>query len=204
MSAEGPSRRRHVAAADCERCRDGWVAQPANTLSSLAFVLAAAPLASRRPDPAGRLVAATAVAAGLGSVAYHGPGTVAGRYLHDAGLLAMLGAMALDDATAIDRRTPPTPALVGVTAAAAVLAGPRTSGGAQIVVGALAVGAALYRTARRGVRRRDVIGEALLVGGAALHTLGRTGGPLCRPDSPLPAHAVWHVAAAASVALRHG
>lgn len=194
----------HVAAADCERCRPGLVAQPANTVSSLAFVAAAGPLLARRRDRAGRLVAATAVAAGLGSVAYHGPGTAAGRYLHDAGLIAMLGAMAVDDLTTGLEHRPSVAVLAAVPAAAAVLALPRVSGPAQMATGALAMGAAAFRTARRGVRRRDVVGEGLLVGGAVLHTLGRTGGPLCRPDAPVPAHAVWHTAAAASVALRHG
>ena len=41
----------HVAASDCERVRPGLIGQPANTVSSLAFLLAARPLlrASRRP-----------------------------------------------------------------------------------------------------------------------------------------------------------
>ncbi|MGH8978237.1 MAG: hypothetical protein ACRDV7_09205, partial [Acidimicrobiia bacterium] len=33
-----------------------------------------------------------------------------------------------------------------------------------------------------------------------LQLFGRTGGPLCRPDSVLQAHAAWHVLTAAAVA----
>ena len=33
----------------------------------------------------------------------------------------------------------------------------------------------------------------------ALHVLGRTGQPWCRPGSPLQAHAAWHVVSAAAL-----
>ena len=64
--------------------------QPANTASSLAYVAAgAAALADARRHPArdrrgARAVGWSLVAAGLGSVAYHGPGGVVGRWAHDA------------------------------------------------------------------------------------------------------------------------
>lgn len=194
----------HIAASDCERCRPGPVAQPVNTLSSLAFVAAGTALLARRADPTGRLVGWAAISAGLGSVAYHGPGTAVGRYLHDASLIGLLAAMALDDVADAGLVKPGPTVLAGVPAAAAVLAHPRLSPVAQIIGGTLAIGAATARARRRGLRRRDVIGEGLFLGGAMLHSVGRTGGPLCRPEAPVPLHAVWHAAAAASVALRHG
>ena len=38
--------------------------------------------------------------------------------------------------------------------------------------------------------------------GAAAHVLGRTGGPLCAPDSILQPHAFWHLTTSATVWLR--
>src|SRR5688500_20040889 len=64
--------------ADCEGLRPGILAQPANALSSLAFVAVGIWLLWRgRPADGGRLArlagAGAFVAGGLGSPAYHGP-----------------------------------------------------------------------------------------------------------------------------------
>ena len=83
---------RHVAESDCEEIRPGLIGQPANTVSSLAFVAAAVPIASaarRRRQPAWAAVAAATAVEGLGSVAYHGPGGRAAKRLHDGGLVAL-------------------------------------------------------------------------------------------------------------------
>jgi hypothetical protein len=87
----------HVAVSDCERIRPGPIAQPANTLSSLAFVLAAVPIdriGRRRRQPAWRAVALASAIEGLGSVAYHGPGGHGSKLLHDAGLVALTASLA--------------------------------------------------------------------------------------------------------------
>ncbi len=86
----------HVAFADCERIRPGWVGQPANTVSSLAFVAAAVPIARSaraRRRPAWAAVAVAAAVEGLGSVGYHGPGGRAAKVVHDAGIVALIGTM---------------------------------------------------------------------------------------------------------------
>jgi hypothetical protein len=80
----------HVAASDCERIHDGFIAQPANTLSSLAFVAAAVPLWKR--GGAWRGVAAALAFEGLGSVAYHGPGGRVAKAIHDIGLVFLAAA----------------------------------------------------------------------------------------------------------------
>jgi hypothetical protein len=88
----------HVAASDCERIRAGRIGQPANTLSSLAFVVAAVPIARagrRRSQRAWLAVAAAAAVEGVGSVAYHGPGGRGAKRLHDAGLVALAATLAL-------------------------------------------------------------------------------------------------------------
>lgn len=191
----------HVAAGDCERCRSGPVAQPANAVSSLAYVAAAVPLVRSRRTTT-RALGWAAVAAGLGSVAYHGPGTTAGRYVHDAGLLALLALMAVDDLSRAAGHDLPDAALAVVPVAAAIGAHPAVTGVAQPLAGAL-VGAGVVARTTRDARPVAMAGLASLALGGALHLLGRTSGPLCRPEAPVPAHALWHVASAAAVVLRH-
>jgi hypothetical protein len=139
----------HVAASDCERIRDGFIGQPANATSSLAFVAAAVPVWKR--GGAWRFVAAALAFEGVGSVAYHGPGGRASKFVHDIGLVGLLAAflaVARDDPRSLRPR--PLPIALGTAA-------------------------------------------------AVLHTLSRTGGPLCSCDSRLQGHAVFHVLAAAAV-----
>ena len=144
----------HVAHGDCEEIRPGWIGQPSNTVTSLAFGLAARPLlrASRRPGGgAWAGVAAAAAIEGIGSVGYHGPGGRVSKLIHDAGLVALVATTAA--ALALDPQARVRPRAIGLGAAA-----------------------------------------------LALHTLSRTGGPLCSGRSPLQGHAVFHLLAAAALA----
>ena len=87
---------RHVAEGDCEAIRPGLVGQPANTVSSLAFVAAAVPIARaarRRGRPAWTAVALATAVEGAGSVAYHGPGGRWAKRLHDGGLVLLVAAL---------------------------------------------------------------------------------------------------------------
>ena len=145
---------RLVAASDCESIRPGLISQPANTVSSLAFVAAAIPIARaarRRNQPAWTGVAVAAAIEGLGSVAYHGPGGRAAKVLHDGGLVAL--------AVAVGRRG----------------------------------------RARGSPRGRSPLTAVLTVSAVVLHTLSRTGGPLCSCHSRLQGHAVFHALAAAAL-----
>ncbi|HYF47709.1 MAG TPA: hypothetical protein VD926_15950 [Acidimicrobiales bacterium] len=75
--------------ADCERLGDGWLAQPVNALSSLAFVPAGlwvgrrAGLRSGWRRPLLLAFAAVLVANGIGSFAYHGPQPGWAKAAHD-------------------------------------------------------------------------------------------------------------------------
>lgn len=146
----------HVACSDCERIRPGLIAQPVNTLSSLAYVVAGVVIARRARRDGGAVeglrlaLAAAAVATGLGSVAYHGPGGRWGKLAHDGGL-----------------------AMLGVTQAARRVGHPRPRAGAA----------------------------ALTVVASAVHAASRTGRPLCRPDSWLQGHALWHCVSALALVL---
>jgi hypothetical protein len=204
-------RPRLLATSDCERCRSGLVTQPVNTVSSLAYAVAGVGLlAAARRRPMRRRPATTAlgwslVVVGAGSVAYHGPGGVVARWAHDASLLAMTGLIALADVHE-ELGTAPAPAEVAaVGAVAAVAAHPRTSGAAQAATAAGALGAEIRRAIALGDAaggRHGTLAAALFAAGLALHVAGRTGRPLCRPDSPLQAHAAWHALSAAALWLR--
>ena len=203
----------HVAAGDCERCRPGPLAQPANTISSLAYVAAGAAMvrtaATHHPDRerAERAVGWATIAAGLGSVAYHGPGGRWGHYAHDASLIAMFGLVTAADIQLLvpELRIPPA-VLAAVPVAAAWAARPQRSMASQAVVAGLAAAAEVARIARTPARpsrpwaRRAEL-PAFAVGGT-LHLLGRTDGPLCRPDSLLQPHGLWHSLTAATLWLR--
>lgn len=201
----------HVAASDCERCRPGLIAQPVNTVSSLAFVVSGAALlrSGRRRDsstPAETAVGWWAVGAGLGSVAYHGPGTGFGRYLHDASLLGLLGSMAVADAGVVFGRRPPAAVVAAASAVAVVAARPATSMAAQLGFGLTATAAEAARFAAApasGAERwRRRLEGAVAGAGAVAHLLGRTGGPWCDPSSVVQPHALWHGAMATAVWLR--
>ena len=79
-----------LGAGDCERLHDGLIAQPVNTASALAYVAVGAWLLRRGQPVFGLAV----VAAGIGSVDYHGPGSPAAQLLHDGGLYAVAGYVA--------------------------------------------------------------------------------------------------------------
>lgn len=140
----------HAALGDCERIRPGLIGQPVNTLSSLAFVAAAVPVA--RGGGGWRWVAAATAFEGLGSVGYHGPGGRVAKAMHDLGLVAMVAT------TAAALATDPGP--------------PR-------------------------VRSRTLLLSASAV---VLHSMSRTGGPLCSCNSRLQGHALFHLLAAAALA----
>ena len=135
---------------DCEALRDGVLGQPANTVSSLAY-LAAAAYVLRKGGPPGPAVALALV--GVGSVLYNGPMPPVAEMVHDASLLA-------------------------------------------IPVAALAVA---WR--RRSFPRPPTAAVVALAVAAVANVLSRTGAPLCRPDSLLQGHAVWHVLTAVGAAL---
>lgn len=153
---------------DCERIRPGLIAQPVNTVTSLAFVAAAGVTAlrsRRRGSSFGAQEAAysTLLAlVGIGSVAFHGPQPPGAKVLHDAPIAALL---ALAVATPAVRRARGGTALPGWTP---------TRGAALAGVGVAAVGS--------------------FVG-------GRTTSPVCRPDSALQLHGLWHVLAAVGFVL---
>jgi hypothetical protein len=204
---------RVVAASDCEEIRDGWISQPANTLSSLAYVVAGGLLVRQgegRSQPLARrtqLYGWSVVAVGLGSAAYHGPGGRWSRRAHDTALVALEAVVALLGLTALRGHGPPLGRAVAVAAPLAGLAAhPSTSMAAQGSVGVLAFAAEGVRARRTDEATGPAWARRLLgpvwAAGALAQALGRTGGPWCRPRSWAQPHAAWHVLSALGLWLR--
>ena len=198
---------RILAASDCEHCRPGPISQPANTVSSLAYVAAGAAMAAavlRRPADQDRALdlayAASVTAVGLGSVAYHGPGGRLGKWAHDASLESMLLLTGVRAARlAWPRLSVPAAALAAVPVVSVGLGHPRITESSQAVLGIATVTGQVargVRSRRDGGTPRRIGTLAIFGAGAALHALGRTGGPLCRPHSLLQPHAAWHALSA--------
>jgi hypothetical protein len=193
---------------DCEHIGRGLLAQPANTLSSVAYVVAGALLLWRatagrsQPRVACVVYAVMVVGVGVGSVAFHGPMPAWGRFAHDLSIAAVLAFVigydvALARGADVGRGLVIFGALTG--ACAAVLAAwPDADNGLDVLLVAGAVAAEMAATRSPAGRaagdfRFWIVGVGVLTIGAVLNALGRTDGPLCDADSPIQLHAVWHV-----------
>jgi hypothetical protein len=104
-----------LGASDCEALRDGWLGQPVNTLSSLAYVVAGA-YVLRRGGP--RLPALALAAVGAGSVLYHGPMTSGAGLAHDGSIAVLAATIPLAWRRRSVRRPPVAAAVVGGAAIA--------------------------------------------------------------------------------------
>lgn len=193
-------------AGDCERCRDGFISQPVNAASSLGYVAAGVAMLRRPGDrrPIETMLAWSSVAAGVGSVAFHGPGGPNSKVVHDAGLIALLTSAGLADIERLSDADLPWPVLALIPLASVAAARSRWSEPVQLTAGAAAVAGEAMRLSRRrrasGFEDRAMLPVAAI--GATAHVLGRTGGPLCAPDSIFQPHAFWHLTTAATVWLR--
>src|SRR5688500_15431724 len=83
-----------LAGSDCEQLRSGWLAQPANAISSLAFAAVGVWLVTRsgRAGVDRRLLVsagAAMIGVGLASFGYHGPQPVGAALVHDASIAAL-------------------------------------------------------------------------------------------------------------------
>ena len=195
-----------MGSADCERLRDGWLAQPFNALTSLAFAVEGATMLrhARQSPHAQRIgLAAATVTTGVGSFAFHGPQPRGAHQLHDGSMTwLLLQVLQLHYARPEEPRTRSTYLMTcaaGVGALCATKAG-RTNaavGGAAAAIAAKELGA-LCRGRRKVHARGGHYARALaaLSAGVAALALGRTGSPLCDPDRFVQVHGLWHVAAA--------
>ena len=206
-----------VGATDCELLRDGLIAQPANTLSSLAFVVVGVWIVvrgSRSPretHPWALLFGAAVIANGVGSVLFHGPGSAPGKWLHDLAIASVLILVVAYDLSLLRRWSfegGATTATVGLVLVGGLVAvAPTTSSFLlALAVPAAIAEVAVYRAGLRAPPWRNVKtapafygAAAVLAVGAAAVALGRTGGLLCRPESLAQGHSLFHVAMAVTL-----
>ncbi len=206
----------HPGAGDCETLHPGPIAQPVNAITSLAYLAGGIDLfvrAARSEDEAasalGPAFAGLLLANGIGGVAFHGPGNRSAKWLHDVALTGTLSFIILHD-VALLVRIPGRHALAGFAVTVAGLGAmlayrPGHTNAASAVAGGtaaileLAV-AATAPTAGQPHQRAARRHAAVLLGGATVvNLLSRTGGPLCRPDSPIQGHGIWHAVTAAAL-----
>lgn len=163
------------------------MSEPANAITSLAFVLAAAGivLVHRRNGVFALLVAAV----GVGSLIQHGPHPSWQAYAHDLPLAAVLAYVAVDAASDLTgRKLSPAWWLVPAACVAPAIAFGHDASIVQVVLAVVAIGLSVQRARRRPALRRTLIAALLLLGTGAV--IGTAGG-----------HAIWHVLAAASLHL---
>jgi hypothetical protein len=199
---------------DCEELRKGSLAQPANALSSLAYVAVGIAIAirvmQRRATVIDRttylaesLVYAVCLASvGVGSVLFHGPQPAGSKVLHDLPILLTVVFIVNHDLHLVFARLRHEMAtFVGAALVATGLTLVSTDAGlAATASGVVAVAVlefVIYRSRRRRVATRRqrqayvaIIAVAAVAGASWL--LGRTGSPLCDPDDAFQFHGLWH------------
>ncbi len=177
------------AAVDCEAIGSGLFAQPVNSLTSLALVVAGALVVARARDWwVGMALAAT----GVGSFLFHGPLAPGGEWIHDVTLAWLILVVGMKSRGWEQRYGAIGLAAIGpIFLIAPDLADPFTA--------ALVIVTLLILVSDR--RDFDTVGPiALLASSAIVGRLGSSGGAWCDPDSLLQTHGLWHLGAAAAVA----
>lgn len=197
-----------IGESDCEFLSDDALAQPVNSLTSLAYVVVGAVvigLALRRGSARlPSVVYGSCVASiGLGSVLFHGPQTAGSRGLHDLPILITVIFIVLHDLGLVVPRLRVGMvgfAAVGVAVALLSSVDPGISSIATGVglVAAIVLEVIVYRRQLRPLARRSQLQSygaivAVAAIGAASWVLGRTGSPACDPDALFQFHGAWHV-----------
>ena len=199
-----------LGAADCEALGSGWLVQPINAWSSLAFtvvgvvlVVSASHVSPRERTlriPFGVLMTVT----GVGSFLYHGPQPAAAGFVHDISFLAMLWFLIIMNPASpygVSRQAAWF-ALGGATVAASVIviAGPSSANvltGISIVA-LLASDVLMHRIG--GINGRWYAAAVLLFASSlVVNLLGRSGAATCDPESVIQFHALWHMLSAAAL-----
>ena len=186
-----------LAVVDCEQLRDGFLAQPANSVSSLTFVVAGVWILgrARRHIVNGDAIAIglVAVAVGIGSFAFHGVADAPSHWMHDTTLLVLLALVAVKHvgprALSVARAAPITAAGAG----SFVFASPNSTTLVAIMLVLCVAAGEVVGTLRHGARIIPRSLAVMLAFGLFASWLGRTGSVLCRPESALQLHALWHV-----------
>lgn len=199
-----------IGESDCENIGSGFLAQPVNAVSSLAFVLfgtvvVVSTMKERGTERVNRLIVGTLmVATGIGSVMFHGPQGPASHFLHDATILLTMTAIITMNVAGLlhwrEKRVWLILGATGVVVSAILVIWPSSTNVVAVVllVALVAQDIALHRSG--SIRMRWWIGAIVAMAVALLFFMGgRTGSPLCDSASLLQGHALWHILSATAV-----
>ena len=199
-----------IGESDCEEIGTGFLAQPVNAITSLAFTVVGLAMIGWARVAVGRertvrwLFVLAMAATGLGSFLYHGPQWTGSRFLHDVTFLAVLAILVVADMAAARRWRDRTMALAlgGVVALSSVilLIAPDITNVLTGIGLVLLAGSDLMLFGRSG-RGSPWYLAAIAMFALALVALvlGRTGSPVCEPGTVLQAHGLWHLLAAGAL-----
>jgi hypothetical protein len=212
------TRLRHptVGETDCENLGAGFLAQPVNALTSLAYCVVGVVvivLAWRWQRWRARTVifGACLIATGIGSVLFHGPQPSGSKFLHDVPIVLALLLMALHNLSLIVAPFRHVAATFGVVALAAGAISVVLPDAATVATGLFGVVTVVTEVIvyRRGLREGSagrqrrlyiaIVGVTAVA--ASMWVLGRTDGPVCDPDSVLQLHGLWHLISAVAFGL---
>ena len=168
---------------DCEHIGRGLLAQPANTLSSLAYVLSGVVLLWRAlaGRPSARLAPVVYAVTVIGVGIMCSLGSPARDTLQSGKRVFRLAKYACSRSCPV--ATPNATGNSGCSMAATAPPASSTSAGVTR--------SAAGRAPADG--RVWIVAAGVLAVGVLLNALGRTDAPLCEPEAPVQLHAVWHV-----------
>jgi len=195
---------------DCEFLDSGFLVQPVNAVSSLAYSLVGLALViwAFRVSGHARIVrivfAVAMITIGLGSVMFHGPQGWGSQFLHDITFLTALLFLAVFNLTGAVSTKPSTAwGSFGALWFAIVVVLAISPGATNVVmilavVGVVVSDVLLFRGEMRW-SRWYVMAMITAVAAVAMFVLGRTDGLLCDPTATFQGHAVWHILSAVAL-----
>lgn len=205
-----PAFYQRIGESDCETISSGFLAQPINAISSLAFMgigLVAIWWATQAEgnEKAVRIVfGILMVLTGAGSVMFHGPQGPGSQFGHDVTFLVTVWFVAIVNLAGALRWNRSVEwgvfAFGGLLLAVALVLSPGLTNLLMVltVVSLVVSGVAVHRKGR--IRTRWYVASIVaIVFAVMMFLLGRTGAPLCDPDSLFQGHGVWHLLGAISL-----
>ena len=189
---------------DCEIIHEGLLKQPVNALSSLAFsvvgllIALSASRAEGHERPIHLVFGLLLVLTGAGSLLFHGPQSSGSHFLHDATFLAtlwFLAVMNLNEAYGWWTGRGWVAWLSGAVVLSVLLIVFPDSTNLLTVGMIVALVAGDIAIQRKGgiIGAWYAVAVATLAIAVGLMLAGRTGSPLCDPESVVQAHGGWHV-----------
>ena len=199
-----------IGESDCETIGGGFLAQPINAISSLAFSVIGlgAIWWATRVEGNERVVRVVfgvlMVLTGAGSVMFHGPQGPGSQFGHDVTFLVTMWFVAIVNIAETLRWKRAIEwgvfAVGGLLLSVALVFSPGLTNVLMVatVISLVLSDVTLHRKGRIGTWWY-VVSIVAIVAAVAMFLLGRTGAPLCDPESLFQGHGVWHLLGAVAL-----